>query len=70
MIGTISYISLMNTENIIKFKILIIFTMLMWLIYDLTIKSYTSSIFDFMNIIANMISIFQLIAKKDNNNDI
>ena len=60
VISTITYILLMNTKDIIKFKWLIIFTMLMWLIYDLFIKSYTSAIFDFMNILANIISIIQI----------
>ena len=60
VISTITYILLMNTKDIIKFKWLIIFTMLMWLIYDLFIKSYTSAIFDFMNIVANIISIIQI----------
>lgn len=60
VISTITYILLMNTKDIIKFKWLIVFTMLMWLIYDLFIKSYTSAIFDFMNIVANIISIIQI----------
>ena len=60
VISTITYILLINTKDIIKFKWLIIFTMLMWLIYDLFIKSYTSAIFDFMNIVANIISIIQI----------
>jgi hypothetical protein len=64
VISTVAYILLMNTKNVIKFKILIIVTMIMWLIYDLYIKSYTSAIFDFMNIVANIISIFQLRVKK------
>ena len=67
VISTITYILLMNTKDIIKFKWLIIFTMLMWLIYDLFIKSYTSAIFDFMNILANVISIIQIGLKTKKN---
>ncbi len=63
LISTVTYILLMNTKNVVKFKWLIIFTMLMWLIYDLFIKSYTSAIFDFMNIVANIISIIQILSK-------
>lgn len=63
LISTVSYIWLMNTKDVIKFKILNIFTMLMWLIYDICIQSYTSSIFDFANIIANLIAIFQVTKK-------
>ena len=60
VISTVMYIIFMDIKNIIKFKILIIFTMTMWLIYDIYIKSYTSAIFDFMNIVVNIISIFHL----------
>ena len=60
VISTITYILLMNTKDIIKFKWLIVLTTLMWFIYDLFIKSYTSAIFDFMNIVANIISIIQI----------
>ena len=60
LISMISYIWLMNINDIKKFKILIIFTMLLWLIYDFFIKSYTSTIFDFFTIIANLITLFKL----------
>ena len=60
LISTVSYIWLMNIKDVRKFKLLIIFTMLMWLIYDVVIKSYTSAIFDFMNIIANMLALLQI----------
>lgn len=60
LISTVSYIWLMNIKVVRKFKLLIIFTMLMWLIYDVVIKSYTSAIFDFMNIIANMLILLQI----------
>lgn len=60
LISTIAYIWLMNIKNVMQFKILIMFTMLIWGIYDIYIKSYTSALFDFGNIIANAISICQL----------
>ena len=63
VISTVTYIILMNTKDIIKFKWLNVFTMFTWLIYDLVIKSYTSAIFDFMGIIANVISIIQISRK-------
>lgn len=56
----VSCILFMNTKNIIKYKLLIMFTMIMWCIYDIYIKSYTSAVFDFMTIISNMISIIQI----------
>ena len=64
LISTIVYLWLMNIENVTKFKILIIFTMLLWFIYDIYIKSYSSAVFDFMNIIANIYSIFKIRKKK------
>jgi len=64
LIATISYLWLMNIENVIKFKVLIIFTLILWFIYDLFIKSYSSAIFDFLNIITNLIAIYQLKKKK------
>lgn len=68
LISTVSYIWLMNIKDVRKFKLLIIFTMLMWLIYDVVIKSYTSAIFDFMNIIANMLTLLQIkVVKKVKN---
>ena len=50
----------MNIKDVKKFKLLIAFTMLMWLIYDMVIKSYTSAIFDFMNIVANIVTLFKI----------
>lgn len=60
VISTVTYIWFMNVKDVKKFKILIVFTMLMWFIYDIIIKSYTSAIFDFMNIVANIITIFKI----------
>ncbi len=63
LISTITYLWLMNTKNVIKFKSLIIFTMILWFIYDLTIKSYSSTIFDLMTAITNTYSIIKLSKK-------
>ena len=60
VISTVTYVWLMNVKDVRKFKLLIAFTMLMWLIYDTVIKSYTSAIFEFMNLIANVITVFQI----------
>lgn len=64
VVATVVYIIFMNTKNVVKFKCLIIFSMIMWLVYDIYIKSYTSGIFDFMSVIANLIAIWQI--KKSN----
>lgn len=60
LIATVVYISFMSTKDVVKFKLLIIFSMVMWLIYDLYIKSYTSGVFDFMSVIANIVAIWQI----------
>lgn len=64
LISTIIYILLMNIKDVIKFKYLIIFTMILWLFYDLYIKSYTSACFDAMCIITNLSSIIQMNKQK------
>lgn len=64
VISTVVYIILMNTKDIIKFKLLNVFSIFTWLIYDLVIKSYTSVIFDFMGIVANIFAIIQISLKK------
>lgn len=70
VVSSVLYIWLMNTKDIVKFKLLIIVTMIIWLIYDIYIKSYTSSIFDFATVIANCISIFQLIRSNNKNKNV
>ena len=60
LISTVVYTCFMSTKNTIKLKLLIIFTMILWLIYDIFIQSYISAIFDFFSIIANAVTIYQL----------
>lgn len=60
IVSNVVYILFMNIKDVTKFKYLIIFTMTMWLIYDIYIMSYTSVVFDLGNIIANIISIIQI----------
>ena len=56
----------MNIKDIKKFKYLTITTMLLWLIYDISILNYVSALFDLLTIGSNSIAIYQLknIAKK------
>lgn len=60
LISTVTYTLLMDIKGVIKFKKLVIFTMIICFIYDVHIKSYSSAIFDFMNIITNAFSIYKL----------
>lgn len=66
LLSTILYTTLMNVKDIKKFKYLTITTMLLWLIYDICIMNYVSSLFDLLTIGSNSIAIYQLknIAKK------
>lgn len=54
------YIWLMNTKDVIRYKYLMIFTLILWFIYDITIKAYVSASFDFITIIVTIISIIQI----------
>ena len=58
LVSTIIYIWLMNTNDIKKFKLVLAFTVFLWFIYDLTIKSYTSAIFDLMTVVTALITYF------------
>lgn len=69
LISGLLYIWFIDIKDMIKFKILIIVTTLLWLIYDLTIKSYTSSIFYVATIIASIVSIIQILIKRKTSRD-
>lgn len=64
LIANVIYTILMDMKNVVKFKILIIFTLILWFIYDLHIKSYSSSVFDFMTIMTNIVAIYKLTNSK------
>ena len=66
VIATIFYTMLMDMKNVVKFKVLLIFTLILWGIYDIYIKSYTSAIFDFITIGANIFSIYKIYKLKEN----
>jgi len=54
------YTWLINIKDVVKFKILIIFTLVLWVIYDFTVKSYTATLFDMFTIISNVIAIISI----------
>ena len=60
LISSLLYLWLMKVKDVIKFKFLIIITLMLWMIYDISIKSYVSFIFYVATIIANIISIIQI----------
>lgn len=60
LIASTLYLWFMNIKNVSRFKILIILITILWLIYDICIKSYTSAIFDAATISTNIITLITL----------
>ena len=60
LMSTIIYIIFMNTEDVIKFKILLIVTIIPWIIHDIYINSFVYAFFDIGSVITNFISIIQI----------
>ena len=60
LINGLIYLWFMTMKEVIKFKILIIGSVVLWLIYDFTIQSYTASAFDLITIIVSTISVIKL----------
>lgn len=63
LISAISYLWLMDVPDAKKFKYLNIFTLVLWVIYDLYILSFAAAIFDFATIITNIIAVIRLSKK-------
>lgn len=57
---TIIYTVFINEKNILKFKILFTITIILWLIYDISIKSYTSAVFNLFATIGSIITTYQI----------
>lgn len=64
LIAGLSYLWLMNIKDVVKFKVLIIFTLILWGLYDFVIKSYSSMIFDLLTITTTSYSIYKLRKEK------
>lgn len=64
LICILIYLWCMTIKDVVKFKILIIVLMILWTVYDFTIKSYVASVFDVLTIIANIISIIRIKSRK------
>lgn len=60
VIGLVVYTCFMNIKDVVKFKLLNIFVIFMWAIFDFCIMSYTSFILDFMTIITSINAIIVL----------
>ncbi|MCX4365260.1 MAG: YgjV family protein [Bacilli bacterium] len=64
LVGTIVFTLNLNNKNITKLKLALSFSMLMWLIFDLYIKSFSSALFDFLSMAAGIMTIYQIKNKK------
>ncbi len=64
LIGTIVFTLNVNNKNITKLKLSLSFSMLMWLIFDLYIKSFSSALFDFLSMAAGLGTVFQITKDK------
>ena len=60
LIGVVLYTCFMNTDNVVKFKLLIINAMILSGIYDIVVMSYTSAVFDILTAITNIVAIIKL----------
>jgi len=54
------YALFMNTENIKKFKLLMIIVMFLWAIYDMAISLYVSVFFDIFTIMSCLVSLLMM----------
>lgn len=64
LINNIIFIIFMNTKSDLNFKFLTIFYMSLWLIHNLYIKAYTTSIFNIITIITCLIAITRIVKSK------
>ena len=60
LIANTIYTVFFNTKDKFKFKLLVIVTMLLWIIYDLTIKSYWSAIIEIISTFLCAITAFEI----------
>jgi len=60
LFATIIYTCFINEKNPLKFKLLFLITSTLWFFYDLSIKAYTSAIFDLFAIITSTIAAYQI----------
>ncbi len=65
LINNIVFILCMNTKDNVKFKWLTIFYMVLWLIHNVYIKAYSTSIFNTITIITSLITIYRIKSDKE-----
>lgn len=67
LINNIIFILCMNTKSDFNFKLLTIFYMILWLIHNIYIKAYTTSIFNCITIITCLIAMNKIISSNKEN---
>ena len=65
LISSVVYIWLMTIKDVREFKILLMFTVALWVVYDFAIQSYTSCLFHSLTVVSNAISFFKLKGRKN-----
>lgn len=65
IISTVVFTYFIDTKSLIKLKFLIVFSSILWLIYDTLLGSYTSAIFNFFTILGTTITIYQIYRKNN-----
>lgn len=66
LINNTIFIIFMNTKNDISFKLLTILYMILWLIHNVYIKAYTTSIFNIITLVSSIIAILRIKKKMTN----
>lgn len=64
LIGTIVFTIFIDSKNNFSFRASLTFSILMWLIYDVYILSYSSAIFDFFSFVGGIYSMYRMKKKK------
>lgn len=60
ILGVVIFTFSLNLRSPVRFKLIIIFTMVLWLIYDLHHHNYVSALFDALTILSNFAGIWQI----------
>ena len=64
IIASVMFTVTINTKNELALKVMVIISFTLWLIFDYTIKSYVSTLFDAIGIVAAFVATIQLIKLK------
>lgn len=60
LISIITYTYYIDLKDVIKFKFIVIFSLLLWCVYDFTIHSNIFLLFDILSILSNLVAIIKI----------